>query len=210
MTKFSIIKSIIQFVLFLFALAILIPLLNILAMSLSDPSRVHELSGLGIIPQGFSFLNYKIILSNPLIVRSLVNSLFITIVATLLNLFLTALTAYVLARTDFVGKKTVLFILIGIMVFEPSMITEYLLMKDLHLLNSYGAVILYKAINVYYLFILMRFFQEVPDSIIEAARIDGAGHFRIFSKIILPLSKPALATMALFYGVYHWNEYFYN
>lgn len=208
MKRFSMTKSLIQFVLFLFALAILIPLLNILAMSLSEPSRVNELSGLGVIPKGFSLINYEIILSNPLIVRSLLNSLFITIVGTIINLFLTALTAYVLARTEFVGKKIVLFVLIGIMVFEPSMITEYLLMKDIGLLNSYAAVILYKAINVYYLFILMRFFQEIPDSIIEAARIDGAGHFRIFTKIVLPLSKPALATMALFYGVYHWNEYF--
>ena len=208
MKRFSMTKSLIQFVLFLFALAILIPLLNILAMSLSEPSRVNELSGLGVIPKGFSLINYEIILSNPLIVRSLLNSLFITIVGTIINLFLTALTAYVLARTEFVGKKIVLFVLIGIMVFEPSMITEYVLMKDIGLLNSYAAVILYKAINVYYLFILMRFFQEIPDSIIEAARIDGAGHFRIFTKIVLPLSKPALATMALFYGVYHWNEYF--
>ena len=208
MKRFSISKSIIQFVLFLFALAIIIPLLNILAMSLSEPSRVNELSGLGIIPKGFSFINYEIILSNPLIVRSLLNSLFITIVGTCINLLLTALTAYVLSRTEFVGKKVVLFLLIGIMVFEPSMITEYLLMKDIGLLNSYGSVILFKAINVYYLFILMRFFQEIPDSIMEAARIDGAGHFRIFTTIVLPLSKPALATMALFYGVYHWNEYF--
>ena len=208
MKRFSISKSIIQFVLFLFALAIIIPLLNILAMSLSEPSRVNELSGLGIIPKGFTFINYEIILSNPLIVRSLLNSLFITIVGTCINLLLTALTAYVLARTEFIGKKVVLFLLIGIMVFEPSMITEYLLMKDIGLLNSYGAVIFFKAINVYYLFILMRFFQEIPDSIIEAARIDGAGHFRIFTTIVLPLSKPALATMALFYGVYHWNEYF--
>lgn len=208
MKAFSVTKSMIQFVLFLFALAILIPLLNILAMSLSDPARVNELSGLGVLPKGFSFINYEIIFSNPLIIKSLLNSLFITIVGTLLNLFLTAMTAYVLARTDFVGKKFVLFVLIGIMVFEPSMITEYLLMKDLGLLNSYASVILYKAINVYYLFILMRFFQEIPDSIVEAARIDGAGHFRIFTRIVLPLSKPALATMALFYGVYHWNEYF--
>lgn len=208
MRKFSITKTLIQFTLFIFALAILIPLLNILALSLSDPAKVKELSGLGIIPKGFSLINYEIILSNPLIVKSLFNSLFITIVGTCLNIFLTAITAYVMTRTHFVGKKLVLFVLIVVMVFEPSMITEYLLMKDLGLLNSYASVILYKAINVYYLFILMRFFQEVPDSILEAARIDGAGHFRIFTRIMLPLSKPALATLALFYGVYHWNEYF--
>ncbi|MEK4230300.1 carbohydrate ABC transporter permease [Solibacillus sp. FSL H8-0538] len=208
MRNFSVMKSIIQFVLFIFVLAILIPLLNILAMSLSDPSKVSELSGLGILPKGFSLINYEIILANPLIVRSILNSVFITIVGTIVNLFLTALTAYVLARTNFVGKNIVLILLIAVMVFEPSMITEYLLMKDLGLLNSYASLILYKAINVYYLFILMRFFQEVPDSIIEAAKIDGASHFRIFTQIMIPLSKPALATLALFYGVYHWNEYF--
>ncbi|WP_404427060.1 carbohydrate ABC transporter permease [Ureibacillus chungkukjangi] len=208
MRQFSMTKTIIQFILFLFTLAVLIPILNILALSLSDPARVSELSGLGVLPKGFSLINYEIIMSNPFILKSIFNSVFITIVGTLLNLFLTSITAYVLARTEFVGKRIVLVVLIAIMVFEPSMITEYLLMKDLHLLNSYAAVILYKAINVYYLFILMRFFQEVPTSILEAAKIDGAGHFRIFTRIMLPLSKPALATLALFYGVYHWNEYF--
>ena len=208
MKKFSVGKTMIYTILFIFTLAVLIPILNLLAMSLSDPSRVKDLSGLAIIPQGFSFINYQIILSNPLIVKSIVNSIFVTIVGTGLNLFLTAMSAYVLARTEFVGKKVLLIFLIVVMVFEPSMITEYLLVKDLGLLNSLTSLILYKAINVYYLFILMRFFSEVPDSLIEAARIDGAGHFRIFTRIVLPLSKPAMATMALFYAVYHWNEYF--
>lgn len=208
MKRISWSRTIIYTVLFFVSLAVLIPVLNLLAMSLSAPERVNELSGLGVIPKGFSFINYEIILSNPLILKSIGNSVFITIVGTLLNLFLTALTAYVLARTNFVGKNIVLVFLIAIMVFEPSMITEYLLIKDLGLLNTYASLILYKAINVYYLFILMRFFQEIPESLIEAARIDGAGHFRIFTKIVLPLSKPALATLTLFYGVYHWNEYF--
>lgn len=208
MKKLSISRTIIYTILFFISLAVLIPLLNILAMSLTSPDRINELSGLDIFPKGFSLINYEIILSNPLILRSIGNSVFITIVGTLLNLTLTSLTAYVLARTDFVGKRVVLVFLIAIMVFEPSMITEYLLVKDLGLLNTYASLILYKAINVYYLFILMRFFQEIPESIIEAARIDGAGHFRIFTRIVLPLSKPALATLTLFYGVYHWNEYF--
>ncbi|TKC16802.1 carbohydrate ABC transporter permease [Robertmurraya kyonggiensis] len=208
MRRFNWSRSIIYTILFIITLAILIPVLNLVAMSLSDPTRVKELSGLDVIPKGFSFINYEIILSNPLILKSIGNSVFITLVGTFINLFFTALSAYVLARTNFVGKKVVLVFLIAIMVFEPSMITEYLLMKDLNLLNTYASLILYKAINVYYLFILMRFFQEIPESLIEAARIDGAGHFRIFTSIVLPLSKPALATLTLFYGVYHWNEYF--
>jgi len=177
-------------------------------MSFSDPLKVHELTGLGILPKGFSIINYKVLFSNPLIVRSILNTIFITVVGTLLNLFMTALAAYVLSRTSFVGKRFVIVFLIVIMVFEPGLIPEYLLIKDLGLLDTYASLILYKAINVYYLFILMRFFEDVPDSLLEAARIDGAGHLRIFMKIMLPLSKPALATLGLFYGVYHWNEYF--
>lgn len=201
-------KIIIYGLLLFLAVSVLIPLLNLLAMSLSDPKRVGDLSGLGIFPKGFSLINYEILLSHPLILRSIGNSLFITIVGTTLNLMLTTMTAYVLAKTEFVGKKVVIFFLIVIMVVDPSMITEYLLVKNLGLLDSYTSLILYRAISVYYLFILMRFFNEVPDSIIEAARIDGAGHFTIFTKIMLPLSKPAIATFALFYGIYHWNEYF--
>jgi putative aldouronate transport system permease protein len=199
---------IIYTVLIIISLLVLVPILNLLAMSLSDPLKVHELKGLDILPKGFSLINYQVLFSNPLIVKSIFNSLLITICGTALNLFLTAMAAYVLARTNFAGKKLVILFLIVVMVFEPGLIPEYLLVKDLGLLDSYLSLILYKAINVFYLFIMMRFFEDVPDSILEAARIDGAGHFKIFTKIMLPLSKPALATMGLFYGVYHWNEYF--
>jgi putative aldouronate transport system permease protein len=208
MRKISASMVIIYSVLIIISLLVLVPILNLLAMSLSDPLKVHELKGLDILPKGFSLINYQVLFSNPLIVKSIFNSLLITICGTALNLFLTAMAAYVLARTNFVGKKLVILFLIVVMVFEPGLIPEYLLVKDLGLLDSYLSLILYKAINVFYLFIMMRFFEDVPDSILEAARIDGAGHFKIFTKIMLPLSKPALATMGLFYGVYHWNEYF--
>ncbi|MEH7399398.1 carbohydrate ABC transporter permease [Gottfriedia acidiceleris] len=208
MKKINLTRTIIYLVLFLLSISILIPILNLLAMSLSDPLKVHKLKGLSILPEGFSLINYKILLSNPLIIRSIFNTFLITIVGTALNLFLTAMAAYVLARTNFVGKKVIMVFLIVLMVFEPGLIPEFLLVKNLGLLNTYSSLILYKAINVFYLFILMRFFEDVPDSILEAARIDGAGHFKIFTKIMLPLSKPALATLGLFYGVYHWNEYF--
>jgi putative aldouronate transport system permease protein len=208
MKKFDATKWILYPFLFLLTLAVLVPILNLLALSLSDPLKVQELNGLSIFPAGFSLINYKVLLSNPLVTKSIFNTFLITIVGTLLNLLLTSMLAYILAKTTFIGKKLVVLFLIVIMVFEPGLIPEYLLVKDLGLLNTYASVILYKAINIYYLFILMRFFQDVPDSILEAARIDGAGHFRIYTKIMLPLSKPGLATMGLFYGVYHWNEYF--
>jgi putative aldouronate transport system permease protein len=99
-------------------------------------------------------------------------------------------------------------ILIIVMVFEPGLIPEYLVIKKVGLIDTYLSVILYKAVNVYYLIILMRFFEEVPKSIIEAAKIDGAGHTTILFRMLLPLSKPAIATIGLFYAVFHWNEYF--
>lgn len=206
--KLSLSTVIIYTILFLATVTILVPILNLLAKSLSDPLQAHKLTGLDIFPEGFSLINYKIVLSNPLIVKSIFNSVFITVVGTALNLILTAMAAFVLARFDFVGKKFFMVLLIVIMVFEPGIIPEYLVMKNLHLLDTYTVLILYKAINVYYLFIMMRYFEDVPQSIIDAARIDGAGYFSIFWRIMLPLSKPALATLGLFYAVFHWNEYF--
>ncbi|MDP3179334.1 MAG: carbohydrate ABC transporter permease, partial [Spirochaetaceae bacterium] len=85
---------------------------------------------------------------------------------------------------------------------------EYLVIKRIGLMNKLWAVILYKTVNVYYLIILMRFFEEVPPSLIEAARVDGAGYGTVLRRVVLPLAAPALATLGLFYGVYHWNEYF--
>ncbi|TDL80888.1 carbohydrate ABC transporter permease [Peribacillus frigoritolerans] len=208
MKKIELSKILLYSGLFLITLTMIIPIVNLLALSLTAPENAHKMTGLSLIPKGFSLINYQILLSNPLIVKSLFNSIFITVAGTLLNLLLTALAAYVLTRKKLVGRKFFMVILILIMVFEPGLIPEYLVVKDLGLLDSYLSLILYKAINVYYLFIMMRFFEDVPESILEAARIDGAGHLNIFFRIMLPLSKPALATLGLFYAVFHWNEFF--
>ncbi|WP_226036072.1 carbohydrate ABC transporter permease [Aquibacillus saliphilus] len=204
----SVTRLIIYSLLLLCSISVLVPILNLLAVSLTDPLRSQEMSGLDIIPKGFSLINYEILLSNPMILRSLFNSVFITVVGTSLNLLLTSMSAYILVKTKFPGRKLIMVFLIIIMVFEPGMIPEYLLVRDLGLIDTYWALILYKTVNIFYLFIMMRFFEDVPDSIIEAARIDGAGYFKTYYRIVLPLSVPALVTMGLFYGVYHWNEYF--
>ncbi|WP_191562538.1 carbohydrate ABC transporter permease [Metabacillus idriensis] len=208
MKTFKLTKILLYTGLFLITLTIIIPILNLLALSLTAPENAHKMNGLSLIPKGFSLINYQILLSNPLIVKSLFNSIFITVIGTLLNLLLTALAAYVLTRKRLVGRRFFMVILIIIMVFEPGLIPEYLVVKDLGLLDSYLSLILYKAVNVYYLFIMMRFFEDVPESILEAARIDGAGHLNIFFRIMMPLSKPSLATLGLFYAVFHWNEFF--
>lgn len=208
MRKIQLSKVIIYIILFILTLTVLIPILNLLALSLSDPLQAHKLKGLDIFPKGFSLINYQLLLSNPLVSKSIWNSVFVTALGTALNLVLTSMAAYVLARTQFIGKQLIVIFLIIIMVFEPGLIPEYLLIKDLGLLNNYTSLILYKAVNVFYLFILMRFFNELPEDLIEAARIDGAGHFKIYYRIVVPLNVPAMTTIGLFYGVYRWNEYF--
>ena len=194
--------------LFIFSISIIIPFLNIIAVSFTDPTRLSEVTGFTIFPKGFSLQSYKIILNNPQMMRSLLNAIFITVAGTILNLILTVLGAYVLTRENLYGKKFFMFLLIVVMVFEPSLITEYLVVKKLGLINTYTGIILFKAVNIYYLIILMRFFEEIPKSLTEAATIDGASETNILFRILLPLCKPALVTMTMFYSVFHWNEYF--
>jgi putative aldouronate transport system permease protein len=190
------------------ALVVLVPLLNILALSLSDPKRVPELTGLSVLPKGFSLVNYRVLLANPLFMKSILNAIYITVLGTLINLVVTSMAAFALTREKLPGKRFFMLLVIVIMVLEPGLITEYLVVKRVGLMNSLWSVILYKTVNVYYLIILMRFFEEVPLSLVDAARVDGAGPWTVLWRVIVPLSQSALATLGLFYGVYHWNEYF--
>jgi putative aldouronate transport system permease protein len=187
---------------------VLVPLLNLLALSLSDPSRVSEVRGLTVFPKGFSLVNYRVLLANPLFMRSILNSVYITVVGTTLNLLVTSMAAFALTRPKLPFKRFFMVLIIVVMILEPALVTEYLVIKKIGLMNSLWAVILYKTVNVYYLIILMRYFEEIPSSLVEAAQVDGASNMTVLKNIVLPLSKPALATLGLFYGVFHWNEYF--
>ena len=195
-------------ILIFLAASMLIPMLNILAQSLSHPDKVHALKGWDILPKGFSLVNFQVILSQPLVIRSILNSVFITVVGTFLNLVMTASAAYVLTRPGLVGKKIFMYFFIIMMIFEPGIIQEYFLMKDIHLLDSLFSMVFYKCVNVYYLIILMRFMEDIPGSLIEAARIDGAGHVNVLFKIMMPLCKVPLLTVGMFYAVFRWNEFF--
>ena len=195
-------------VLFLFTLTMLIPLLHILARSLSDPMRSTEMSGLEIIPRGFSLINYQVIFGNKNFVPSIFNSIFITLIGTLLNMMLTITAAYVLTRPKLVGKKFLMSFFIVMMLFDPGIVPEYIVIRKLGLMGSQWSVILSQAVNVYYLVILMRYFEAVPRELIEAAEMDGAGHFVILWKIISPLAEAGIATLTMFYAVLRWNEYY--
>lgn len=194
--------------LILFSLTILFPLLHILARSLSDPAQSSQMKGLEIIPRGLSLVNYKLIFSNKNLVPSIFNSIFITVVGTALNIGLTITAAYVLTRPGLVGKKILMSFFIVMMLFDPGIVPEYMVMKKVGLMGSRWSVILGQAVNVYYLVIMMRYFEAVPQSLCDAARIDGAGDLTILCKIIAPLSKAGIATLTMFYAVLRWNEYY--
>jgi putative aldouronate transport system permease protein len=190
------------------AAVVLVPMLNLIALSLTDPKRITELKGLSILPKGFSLIVYKVLAANPYFIRSILNSVYITALGTAINLAMTAMAAYALTRPTLPGRRIFMILVIVIMVFEAGIVPEYLVVKKIGLMNTRWSVILYKAVNVYYLIILMRFFDEVPSALLDAARVDGAGHGTILRLVMLPLSKSAMATLGLFYGVMHWNEYF--
>lgn len=190
------------------ALIILVPILNILAKSVSDPHLVPYMKGWQFWPSGFDLVNYKLIFSNSLIIRSFINSVFITVVGTFLSLIVTGSAAYALTRPNLPLKKVLMVFFIIMMIFEPSIIQEYFVVRNLNLLNNTWVMVIYNTVNVYYLILMMRFFEETPLALIEAAKIDGAGEITIFFKIFLPLNKIVLMTVGMFYAVVRWNEYF--
>lgn len=190
------------------AITMLIPLLNIIANSFSDPMKSPYMSGLRTIPDGFSLINYEVVFSNATIIPALWNSVKITLIGTAINILLTAMAAYALTRPKLLFKGGIMVFLIIMMLFDPGTVPEYLTIKDLGLMGSQWSVILVTSVSVYYLIIMMRYFQAVPQEICESARIDGAGHMRLLFSIIIPLAKAGIATITMFYAVVRWNEYF--
>lgn len=205
---FSVGQFILTALMLLLAATMLVPILNIVANSFSDPMKSPVMSGLRIIPDGFSLLNYQIVLSNTTILPALFNSIKITVVGTAINILLTTMAAYTLTRPKLLFKRTIMVFLIIMMLFDPGTVPEYLTIKQLGLMGSQWSVILVTAVSVYYLIIMMRYFQAVPQEICESALMDGAGHMRLLFSIMIPLAKAGIATITMFYAIVRWNEYF--
>lgn len=206
--KFSAGQIILMLVLGAVTLTMIVPLLNILARSLSSPEASVKMSGLAIIPRDFNLINYRIVFNHPALMAALGNSVFVTVVGTALNIILTTTAAYVLTRPKLMFKRAIMVFLIFMMLFEPGLVPEYLVIQKLGLMGSRWSVILVTAVNVYYLIIMMRYFEDIPASIFEAATLDGAGHIRMLFSIVFPLAKAGIATITMFYAVLRWNEYF--
>jgi ABC-type sugar transport system, permease component len=191
------------------ALLCLYPVYYVTMASVSDSNLLMQHSGLLFSPQGFSLAAYDRVLKNPMILTGYANTLFILIVGVFLSLVMTSLGAYFLSRKDVMWKKPIMMIIVFTMFFSGGMIPFYLNLRDLNLTRTLWGLIFPFMINTYNLIILRTSFQAIPESLMEAAKIDGAGHITILGKVVLPLSKAILAVMVLYYGVSTWNGWFW-
>ncbi len=183
------------------------PMLNTLAISLNNASDTIK-GGIYLWPREFTLYNYQYVLKENTLLNALFISVLRTVIGTAISVFCTAMVAYVISRKEFIFRKFVTIAFILTMYFNGGLIPTYLLMRDLHLIGTFWVYIIPGIIGVFNLIVIRSFIEGLPDSLVESARIDGAGEFTIFFKIILPLSLPVLATVSLFVAVYQWNSWF--
>ncbi|MFD0670798.1 carbohydrate ABC transporter permease [Cohnella sp. GCM10027633] len=193
-------------VLALIGLSCVLPLIHIAALSLSDKFALAS-GTVGFWPQNFDTSAYKGLFEETPVMEAFWNSVQITVIGTALNMVFTVLAAYPLSKRYFIGRKVYSFGVIFTMLFGAGMIPGYLLVKSLGLIDSYGSLWLPGLISVWNLLVLRSFFEGLPEELEEAARIDGSSEWRLIAQILLPLSMPVLAALALFYGVSHWNAF---
>jgi len=186
------------------------PFYYVIIASLSDPLALISYRGLMLLPQGLSFDAFQRVWENPMVRSGFLNTFFIVIGGTAINLMLTSLGAYALSKKRLIIEKPIMLMIVFSMFFSGGLVPNYLLVRDLGLLDSRWSIILPFAINAWNLIILRSAFNAVPNDFEEAARIDGAGHFTILWRVYVPLCMPTFAVVGLFYGVSHWNGYFYS
>ncbi len=187
---------------------VLYPLIYILSASISSPQAVNS-GQMWLFPKDITWAGYELVFNNPKIWNGYLNTIIYTVVGTLLNLAVTLPAAYALSRSDFVGRNWFMGFILLTMFFSGGLVPTYLVVKNLGLIDTMGALILPVAASVWNIVVARTFFQStIPKELQEAAHIDGCTNIKLFWKIVLPLSAPIIAVMALFYGVGHWNSYF--
>lgn len=205
--KISIGGIIIYVLITLLALICLYPFLNVLAVSLSGYNPV--LSGkVTFYPMDFTLEAYKQILGRTTIWTSMRTTIIVTLLGTALSLILTVFAAYGLSIEDLPGRKFMTGLILFTMYFGGGMIPTFLVVKGVGLYNTLGALFIPQSISVFNFIVMRTFFKELPDSLQDAARIDGASYMQILFRIVLPLSMAVIATIGLFYAVGYWNSYF--
>lgn len=204
-TKFDIL---LYFIFIVLCILILIPFYNVVILSVANTITYAKHTPY-ILPFTVDFSGFKEILKDPFFIKSLSVTLFVTIVGTTLNMIFSTLTAYVISRRKLLGRKFILNFIIFTMLFSGGTVPIYLIVTKLGLLNSIWSMILPCLLNTYYIIIMKNYFQSLPRSLEEAAIIDGANDFQVLTRVYLPISKPFMATFALFYSVERWNEWWH-
>lgn len=199
--------GIVNLFLFLFFMAILLPLINVVASSFSEAKAVNQGKVL-FWPVQFTTKGYKAVFEYKGIWRSYANTFLYTISGTAVNLAMTLMCAYPLARKDLPFKGPVVALFMFTMLFGGGTIPNYILIRNLHMMNTIWAMIIPGAISVYNMIIARTFIQNIPADLEEAAKIDGCSDVRYFFSIVLPLSKTVISVLGLYYAVAHWNDYF--
>ncbi|MFF3377894.1 carbohydrate ABC transporter permease [Streptomyces sp. NPDC002680] len=195
-------------VLTLACFAILFPLWIVVVTSLSSKKTIDATGGLVVIPKDITFIAYQELLSGGQVQRAALVSVGVTLIGTLFSMSVSVLSAYGLSRTGSLGHRWFLMLLLATMFFGAGLIPTYLLVQGLGLTDSYLALILPSAVSVFNILVLRSFFMGISPELIDSARIDGAGDWRILWKIVMPLSRAVLAVIALFYAVGYWSAWF--
>ena len=194
-------------VLTIFVIITLYPILNTLAISLNDGTDALR-GGIYLWPRVFTWRNYQTILHKQNLLTATEISILRTVIATVLQLFVTALLAYVLSRKNFIFRRQISLLYVLTMYVNGGLIPTFLLYRGLGLTNSFWVYIIPGMVSAFNMLVIRTYMAGLPDSLQESAEIDGAGHFTIFLRIIVPLCKPVFATIALFIAVYQWNSWF--
>jgi putative aldouronate transport system permease protein len=189
------------------ALLCLYPFIYTLTISLSTATEASR-EGFHFYPKEISLTSFKVVLSNPDIVTGFKNSVVRTVLGTILTLLATCVAAYPLSRREMPHRSLITFVIVFTMLFGGGMVPGYLLIKKLGLINTVWVLVVPGMLSAFNIIVVKNFFQSLPESLIESARMDGAGEWRILFQIFIPLSKPVLATVALWSAVAHWNAWF--
>jgi putative aldouronate transport system permease protein len=187
---------------------VIFPLWAVVSTSLADPQEVIDNGGWVIWPDRLSVDAYTEILDGGIVTRALLVSAGVTLAGTALSLACTIGLAYALSRPRLYGGKPILLLVLFTFLFPPGMVPLFLVVNGIGLFDSYAALILPFLINVFNLVVMRGFFQSIPEELLEAARLDGAGEFAMLRRIVLPLSKAVIAVVGLFYAVAYWNRFF--
>jgi len=195
-------------VLFLVVAAILVPLYAVVLTSVSDQASINLAGGMVLVPHNVTLESYRQIFGNELILHSMMVSLVFTLIGTALSMVVTVLCAYGLSRRSSFGHRTILMLLVITMFFSGGLIPTFILVSALGGYDNYWALILPGAVSVFNIVVMRGFFMGTAQELIDSARVDGAGEWRILWSVVLPISRPVVAVITLFYAVGYWNSFF--